>query len=385
MLKIDVEPLALKLLNNRTVHSNYLRQTQEQAAILMEVVEQGKSQNPLNNSLDHACKYTKRIQELLLLIRQTCPSINGSSGVKPSTSASGSQPSGNTKKDKIHRPPRSTQKNKVEAHPKTAKSSLKNKNCVVKPKGTASVHHSKINTNSKLICIKSNACMLSDNHDLCVLNDVNARVKSKYVKKNSKRKFWKPAGKQNGVVERRNRTLIEAACTMLIYAKALLFLWAEAVATACYTQNRSIIRLCHGKTPYELLHNKPPDLSFLHVFGTLCYPTNDSEYLGKLQPKADIGIFIGYAPTKKAFQIYNRRTRQIIETIHVDLDELTVMASKHSSLGPALHEMTPATISLGLVPNPPPSTPFVPPSRTDWDMLFQPLFDELLNPPPSVY
>ncbi|GKD49223.1 retrovirus-related pol polyprotein from transposon TNT 1-94 [Tanacetum coccineum] len=130
---------------------------------------------------------------------------------------------------------------------------------------------------------------------------------------------------QNGVVERRNRTLIEAARTMLIYAKAPLFLWAEAVATACYTQNRSIVRLRHGKTPYELLHDKPPDLSFFHVFGALCYPTNDSENLGKLQPKADIGIFIGYAPTKKAFRIYNRRTRRIIETIHVDFDELTAM------------------------------------------------------------
>ncbi|GJV32120.1 retrovirus-related pol polyprotein from transposon TNT 1-94 [Tanacetum coccineum] len=162
------------------------------------------------------------------------------------------------------------------------------------------------------------------------------------------------------------------------------FVVDEAIATACYTQNRSMIRLRHGKTPYELLHNKPPDLSYLHVFGALCYPTNDSENLGKLQPKADIGIFIGYAPTKKAFWIYNRRTRRIIETIHVDFDELTAMASEHSSSGPALHEMTPATISSGLVPNPPPSTPFVPPSRTDWDILFQPLFDELFNPPPSV-
>ncbi|GJR47848.1 retrovirus-related pol polyprotein from transposon TNT 1-94 [Tanacetum coccineum] len=189
---------------------------------------------------------------------------------------------------------------------------------------------------------------------------------------------------QNGIVERCNRTLIEAAHTMLIYAKAPLFLWAEAVATACYTQNRSIIPLRHGKTPYELLHDKPPDLSFFHVFGALYYLTNDSENLGKLQPKADIGIFIGYAPTKKAFQIYNRRTKRIIETIHVDFDELTAMASEHSSSGPVLYEMTPATISSGLVPNPPPSTLFVPPSRSDWDILFQPLFDELLTPPPSV-
>ncbi|GJS11188.1 retrovirus-related pol polyprotein from transposon TNT 1-94 [Tanacetum coccineum] len=94
---------------------------------------------------------------------------------------------------------------------------------------------------------------------------------------------------QNGVVERRNRTLIEAARTMLIYAKALLFLWAEVVATACYTQNCSTVCLRHSKTPYELLHDKPPDLSFFHVFGALCYLTNDSKNLGKLQPKDDIG------------------------------------------------------------------------------------------------
>nr|GEU80125.1 integrase, catalytic region, zinc finger, CCHC-type, peptidase aspartic, catalytic [Tanacetum cinerariifolium] len=189
---------------------------------------------------------------------------------------------------------------------------------------------------------------------------------------------------QNSVVERRNRMLIEVVRTMLIYARAPLFLWAEAVATACYTQNRSIIHLRHGKTPYELLHDKLLDLSFFHVFGALCYPTNDSENLGKLQPKADIGIFIGYAPTKKAFRIYNRRTRQIIKTIHVDFDELTAMASEQSSSGLVLHKMTHATISSGLVPNPTSSPPFIPPSRIDWDMLFQPLFDEILTPPPSV-
>ncbi|GJT34279.1 putative ribonuclease H-like domain-containing protein [Tanacetum coccineum] len=166
----------------------------------------------------------------------------------------------------------------------------------------------------------------------------------------------------NGVVERRN----------------------QAVATACYTQNHSIIRLRHDKIPYELLHDKLLDLSFFHVFGALCYPTNDSEKLGKLQLKADIGISIGYAPTKKAFRIYNRCTKEIIKTIHVDFDEQTTMASEHSSSEPALHEMTPATISSGLVLNPPLSTPFVSPSRTDWDILFQPLFDKLLNPPPSV-
>ncbi|GJV92797.1 retrovirus-related pol polyprotein from transposon TNT 1-94 [Tanacetum coccineum] len=185
---------------------------------------------------------------------------------------------------------------------------------------------------------------------------VNQNLREYYEKVGiSHETFVARSPQQNGVVERRNRTLIEATRTMLIYAKALLFLWAKAVATACYTQNRSVIRLCHEKKPYELLHDKLPDLSFLYVFGALYYPINDSEKLGKLQPKADI-----------------------------DFDKLTAMASEHNSLELALHEMTPATISSGLVSNPPPSTPFVPPLRTNWDLLFQPLFDELLNPPSSV-
>ncbi|GJV41006.1 integrase, catalytic region, zinc finger, CCHC-type containing protein, partial [Tanacetum coccineum] len=119
-------------------------------------------------------------------------------GINPSTRASRSQPSGNTKKDKIQQTPSSTQKNKVEAHPRKVKSSLKNKDCVVVPKGTANVQHSKLNVNSELKCVKCNGCMLSDNHDLCVIdfiNNVNARVKSKSVKKSSKRKVWKPTGK----------------------------------------------------------------------------------------------------------------------------------------------------------------------------------------------
>ncbi|GJV59311.1 integrase, catalytic region, zinc finger, CCHC-type containing protein [Tanacetum coccineum] len=106
---------------------------------------------------------------------------------------------------------------------------------------------------------------------------------------------------QNGVVERRNRTLLEVARTMLIFSKAPMFLLAEAVATACYTQNRSLIHTRHIKTPYELVHDKKHDLTFFRVFGALCYLTNDSEDLGKLQPIADIGIFIGYAPCRKVY------------------------------------------------------------------------------------
>ncbi|GJZ66946.1 retrovirus-related pol polyprotein from transposon TNT 1-94 [Tanacetum coccineum] len=151
---------------------------------------------------------------------------------------------------------------------------------------------------------------------------------------------------QNGVVERRNRTLVEAARTMLIFSKAPMFLWAEAVATACYTQNRSLIHTRHCKTPYELVHDKKPDLTFFRVFGALCYPTNDSEDLGKLQPTADIGIFVGYAPSRKGYRIYNKRTRRIMETIHAQFDELTEqMAPVQLSTGPAPTFLTPGQIT----------------------------------------
>ncbi|GKG11816.1 hypothetical protein Tco_0346053 [Tanacetum coccineum] len=95
----------------------------------------------------------------------------------------------------------------------------------------------------------------------------------------------------------------------------------------------------------------------------MCYPTNDSEDLGKLQPMADIGIFVGYAPSRKGYRIYNKRTRRIMETIHIQFDELTEqMAPVQLSIGPASTFLTPGQISLGLVPNLVPAAPYVPPS-----------------------
>nr|GEZ50716.1 retrovirus-related Pol polyprotein from transposon TNT 1-94 [Tanacetum cinerariifolium] len=164
---------------------------------------------------------------------------------------------------------------------------------------------------------------------------------------------------QNDVVERRNCTLVEAAMTMLIFSKASMFLWAEVVATSCYTPNRSLIHSRHNKTPYKLVHNKKPDLTFLCVFGALCYPTNDSEDLGKLQPKSDIGIFVSYAPSRKGYRIYNKRTQHIIETIHIQFDELSVpMAPVQLSIGPAPTFLMPGQISSGLVPNLVPAAPY---------------------------
>nr|GEV29590.1 integrase, catalytic region, zinc finger, CCHC-type, peptidase aspartic, catalytic [Tanacetum cinerariifolium] len=197
MLKVNVAPLAPKLRNNRTVYSDYIRHTQEETMTLREIVKQGKSLNPLNNSSNYACKYTKRIQELLILIRQTCPCINNL-GINVSTSVSGSQPSGNTKKDKIQQTPSSTKKTKIEAHPRTVRSSLINKNCAAKSKDTTSMLHSNLNVNSDFQCVTCNGCLFSDNHDSCGLdfiNNVNARINSKSVKKPLRRNVWKPTGK----------------------------------------------------------------------------------------------------------------------------------------------------------------------------------------------
>ncbi|GJX94448.1 retrovirus-related pol polyprotein from transposon TNT 1-94 [Tanacetum coccineum] len=579
MFKLDLEPLAPRLFQNRDVHIKYLKYAQEQADILWGIVEQVKAKQPLDKVLDFACKLAQRIQELLVYVQETCPNaINNSAkkvepskisdsntpvfssiGLKCSTSKCGSKPTGNKKNDRISQTPSRDMKNKVEAQPRK----VNKKNYVVKPINDVDVKHSLLNSNSEPICATCKKSFFDGVHDMCFLDFVkNVNSRDKYAKKHKKENIWRPTdhvftevglkckptgrtftivsnlcpftritsadvrvkkskiiesknanhsepnhtwgsnatdipsssslimtdcpdctvrfgndhiariirygdyqlgnvtiskvyyverlghnffsvrqfydgdlevafrkntcfihnlkgidllsgsrdtnlytislddmlktssicllskasktkswlwhrrlshlnfgtinklakdglargiprlkfqkdhlcsacalGKnngtefvnqtlcefyenigishqtfvactpqQNGVVERRNQTLVEAARTMLIFFKAPLFLWAEAINTACDTQNHSIIRRRYNKTPYELMKDKKLDLSFVHVFGALCYPTNDNDDLGKLDAKAYIGIFIGYAPAKKAFRIYNKRT-----------------------------------------------------------------------------
>nr|GEY81787.1 retrovirus-related Pol polyprotein from transposon TNT 1-94 [Tanacetum cinerariifolium] len=139
---------------------------------------------------------------------------------------------------------------------------------------------------------------------------------------------------QNGVVERRNRTLVEPARTMLTFANLPLFLWTEAIATACFTQNRSIIHKRFDKTPYELMNKRKPNIKFFHVFGCKCYLLNDYDDVGKLKAKGGIGVFVGYSKESTSFRIYNKRTRKIHESVHVNFDEISEMASKQFSLEP---------------------------------------------------
>ncbi|GJS96868.1 retrovirus-related pol polyprotein from transposon TNT 1-94 [Tanacetum coccineum] len=190
---------------------------------------------------------------------------------------------------------------------------------------------------------------------------------------------------QNVFVERTNRTLVEDARTMLIFSHVPLFLWAEAIATACYTQNCSIIHRRFSKTPYELINGRKLDISFLHVFRALCYPKNDREDIGKLGAKGDIGFFIGYFANSCAYKIYNRRTKKIMETMNVTFDELSVMAFEQSSSELRLEGMTSGKINLGLDLTYALSTITTQkPTERELDLLFKAMYDDYIGGQPSA-
>nr|GFB42154.1 retrovirus-related Pol polyprotein from transposon TNT 1-94 [Tanacetum cinerariifolium] len=139
---------------------------------------------------------------------------------------------------------------------------------------------------------------------------------------------------QNGIVEGMNRTLVEAARTMLTFANLPSFLWDEAITTTCFTQNHSIIHKRFDKTPYELMNKRKPNIKFFRVFGCKSNLLNDYEDVGKLKAKGDIGVFVGYSKESAAFRIYYKQTRKIHESLNVNFDELSDMASKQFSLEP---------------------------------------------------
>ncbi|GKA59223.1 putative ribonuclease H-like domain-containing protein [Tanacetum coccineum] len=128
---------------------------------------------------------------------------------------------------------------------------------------------------------------------------------------------------QNGVAERKNRTLIEAARTMLADSKLPTTFWAEAVNTACYVQNRVLVTKPHNKTPYELFLGRKPALGFMRPFGCPVTILNTIDHLGKFDGKADEGFFVGYSINSKAFRVFNSRTRIVEENLHVQFSENT--------------------------------------------------------------
>nr|GEY13286.1 hypothetical protein [Tanacetum cinerariifolium] len=190
---------------------------------------------------------------------------------------------------------------------------------------------------------------------------------------------------QNGVVKRRNRTLVEAARTMLSASQLSLFFWAEAIATTCYTQNRSIIIPTHGKTPHHIINDRKPLIKHLHIFCCIFYITRDGENLDKIKEKGDQCILVGYSTQSKGYRVYNKRTRMIVESIHIRFNEIKVyetsVANNTSGLVPQRQKASDYDN-----PDPIPQRQYVysladehVPSQQELDLLFGPLYDEFFN------
>nr|GEZ67131.1 hypothetical protein [Tanacetum cinerariifolium] len=189
---------------------------------------------------------------------------------------------------------------------------------------------------------------------------------------------------QNGVVERQNHTLVEAARTMLSAAKVPLFFWAEAISITCFTQNRSLVISRHEKTPYHIINDRKPLVKFFYIFGSLCYIVRDGENLDKMKEKGDACIFVGYSTQSRAYRVFKKRTRVIVETIHVNFDELPQMASDHVSSNPGPQCPMTALEHDSLSPGPQCQENVPHADRTvttlnELNLLFSPMFAELLN------
>nr|GEY18354.1 putative ribonuclease H-like domain-containing protein [Tanacetum cinerariifolium] len=171
---------------------------------------------------------------------------------------------------------------------------------------------------------------------------------------------------------------------MLSATKVPLFFWAEAISTTCYTQNRSLVIPRHEKIPYHIINDQKSSVKFFHIFGSLCYIVRDGENLDKMKEKGNACIFVGYSTQSRAYRVFNKRTRVIVETIHVNIDGLPHMALDHVSSDPVPQCPITTLEHDSLSPGPQsqenvPQAPGTVTTSNELDLLFSPMFDELLN------
>ncbi|GJX25843.1 retrovirus-related pol polyprotein from transposon TNT 1-94 [Tanacetum coccineum] len=353
MFKLDIDPISHRLKNNRDAHADYLKKTIGNTDTIRRLIKRARKQNPSEPLLDSTCRFIKHIQEMLVYVSKTCPSLT--------------KPSGNKKNNRISQLSCSNKTNKVEDQSRSVMSRKNKKNHVVKTKCNAHVMQSMLNANSKSVYAICNECLFDANHDKCVLDyvhDVNVLSKSKNDKRKNKiRKVWKPTGKVfteigyswkpteriftivgnrcplTRITSTKEVPLKENTITPVITPSLELKLYNRKPKASRSVGSRSKVKIVKSKTS----NTKEPEQSWGSTVSDVPSSSliNCSEDLGKLKLKADIGIFVGYAPAKKAFQIYNKRTRLIIETIHVDFNELIAMASEQFSSGPGPKTLTP--------------------------------------------
>nr|GEZ81985.1 integrase, catalytic region, zinc finger, CCHC-type, peptidase aspartic, catalytic [Tanacetum cinerariifolium] len=284
MYAIDVEPIPSRLRNNREVHRDYLKHLKESVATLREIVEEAKVERPLDRSVASACLYTKHSQELLEYVIGTCPKDFNKQDKKQATTLLNSKKqvtfadqceTSNTNTQK-HVEQQITQKTNVLVLSSTGVDSCTDASGSKTRSNTKKNKISPAKSVNKKIVVQIVLWYLDSGCSKHMTGD-------RSWLRNFVKKFIRIVRFKNdhfGAI---------MGYEDYVIGDSVIFR-AEAVATACYTQNRSLIHTRHNKTPYERVHNKKPDLTFLCVFGPLCYPTNDSEDLGKLQPTTDIGI-----------------------------------------------------------------------------------------------
>nr|GEX76276.1 retrovirus-related Pol polyprotein from transposon TNT 1-94 [Tanacetum cinerariifolium] len=208
---------------------------------------------------------------------------------------------------------------------------------VLKAKTVNAVHHG-----LNLVCLSCGNDVFMISHDKCAAHEAPEMIIKfiNQIQQNMKVQVLKVRSDNGMKFENkklRNQKLVEAARTMFIFSRSPEFLSAEAISTPCFTQTHSLVHTRYNKTPYELIKGRKPNVQYFYVFGSLCDSTNDRDDLGKIKPKIEIGIFIGYYESLRGFRIYNRKTRMIMETIHVKFNELTTMASECNSSRPGLN------------------------------------------------
>ncbi|GJW22340.1 hypothetical protein Tco_0032962 [Tanacetum coccineum] len=355
--KVESEPLSSKLKNNREAHVDYIRITKENTDTLRDVVKQARTSNPLDNALAYACMYMKQIQELLVYVCDTCPSspskseklvtVTPMNKARKVTFAKTSTTSDNN--TQIHVDVHQTQTTNKPSVPftnvKYSTNASRSKPCSVTKNNrimqplSSNRKYQKVEAHTR----KAKPSLTKEN--------MNDRARAKAVK-NIKMKEWKPTGKMfknvryKWVPTGRTFTIVGTKCPLTRFTSTKIVPPRIPVRSTVIT----------NKKPGSASQWRPKETN--HASSSSAPKIVESRTANHLEPNNHMGSNVSISLCSSSVQC--------------------------SSSGPALHEMTPATISSGLMPNPPPSTPLVPPSRTDWDLLFQPLFDELPTPPPSV-
>ncbi|GJR61989.1 retrovirus-related pol polyprotein from transposon TNT 1-94 [Tanacetum coccineum] len=370
---IDVELIPPHNRNNREVHIDYLKHLKESVETLREIVKEAKAERPLDRSLASACLYTKHSQELLEYVINTCPKdfnqrdkkhavtpltrkkqVTFEDQLNSCTDAGRSQPRSNTKKNRIS-PAKSVNKKKVEEHPRTNKFSLKTTNHV-----DSSIRSKHTVIQIVLLYLDSGCSKHMTGDRSRLRNFIKKFIRTVRFRNDH---FGAIMGYGDYVIG--DSVISKEAFLLYMMKSSPICLLSKASKNKLWLWHRRLNHLNFGtindlerkdlvrglpRLKFEkdrlcsklllLLATPKTDPSFTLI---ITKPHMICEDLGKLQPTADIGIFVGYAPSRKGYRIYNKRTQRIMETIHVQFDELSEpMAPVRLSTGPAPIPISPA-------------------------------------------